>query len=1361
MRNSQPLKDELLNRAWITNTDDLGRYLEKLSTQKWGIDISSELRKYIIDAKRLWLTPEWITTWIHSLLEASFFLFETSGTDIYNIENIWSIRPSILPFLIEYTNNQVGPLVQNGTHNEKQLRAAYHLQLLWVNSPLDWFLHPDYFDTSETVQELEIFIQSILSEINLFTENPDRNRATLTLSKIDQLIIIVRIIWVAQDTNNTNFRSRAMVFELSQKIQELLSKLIEQQDFFIQCNEMMDDMSTLTYINLRYAFNAQVLNFIHYGRIEEHSGHYTELIEKIKKSNLSMEKVLEEKRVLLRKKITDPIELFEEEKALDNKMQDWKNVGKSNQAYLDGILIKKLLHNNDRTVYKTPLQELLKKKEIILANCGGFKRNSCLLSFNTSDEYIDYCIPLLEKAFRKESPIPLTEDEKDIIYWLLSPEILLSPINPEKSSKFLKTLNLAWMNFFGSEKTDIAINDIKELIWPQKTELTFTTPDEYLSHCSSILERTLSGKRINFLTENQKDLLRSLLIFSTETNSISIDKLTRFIWSLSLALKNNTIKELTIADVEIFAFAVEYFIHRWGWSTNIDFCVARIKDFIDSSTQKLSKLSSYPRLYLSLAKFDATRNENLSQEEIESILSSVDHYLQIAQGEIQIHLQKDFDIIKKRVWEWQARKYIPTGDVSNSAIENWWNELLEKFQWAQLEKQKANIEADKDTAIQVDPKEKHGFGTKQICDSLKDRLFWGAYKISVIEKINWQLSNRVEQSVTDFIDTSISISTAKTEFFDEREFVVVFKGSLLTQPLFNKIINTNRSYITKQIKIEIQKYSDRQNAIKKALQDDVTKLPIEAALQEDLKKLENEPTKAIYIRFTDDLSTETIEQQRNLAQLIKKCLPNNNIYKINARTFAIILPDDSDIQEISSLLQKELWSHNVNICTLDNVPADKIIQFWDIGINHAYNKKIDIHPLSGTDVLKPAKNTEQIKNEIEELIRCFKKKSELLKVKKGLEKQLRETHDDIEKLTLQAKITNLKEDIHHLSWISPRFQPIIDVWNLRFAPINFQKIEPSTKQNEWYIINRSSVLWSRILRKVDACIEQNQSYFSSHASRKMEALFWVKPGVELFWVPLDVVFDVADKNWLHNDLTLAIIDGVVEQMKDQPGYDFSVNINARDLYDEHFSENVKEIFDNHNFTEYDRLAIEIVEWKLALKQNFNPKDPDNLKSSWGRATNNLYQLAKLGCAIAMDDYGTEESNLTRFLDLDDGTHEIISSRFIFIKIDIKFVTGVASNIKKQKSITNTIHLAQQKWWDNWPNHVVVEWVENRKDVQWLMNQWLRLFQWYYFARPEQQSCFANNRERHCENCKNILFCKRPNKKTSETDVLSSQDTKTL
>lgn len=195
---------------------------------------------------------------------------------------------------------------------------------------------------------------------------------------------------------------------------------------------------------------------------------------------------------------------------------------------------------------------------------------------------------------------------------------------------------------------------------------------------------------------------------------------------------------------------------------------------------------------------------------------------------------------------------------------------------------------------------------------------------------------------------------------------------------------------------------------------------------------------------------------------------------------------------------------------------------------------------------------------------------------------------------------------------------------------------------------------------------------------------------EKVYSPFEFI-NVAEMMGVILEITKIIIDKSFKVFKDND-YTFSINITEIDLNNNY----LKEYF-THKLKEYginpSRVILEVLEG-----------------ISVTGAKNSLEQLTDLknmGFGIAIDDFGTQNSNFER----------VYSMNVDFIKIDGSFVKNIDTN-KKSYSIVKTIN----DFAKSIGAEVIAEYVHSKEVQEIVKELGIEYSQGYYFSEPRQELC---------------------------------------
>ncbi len=155
-------------------------------------------------------------------------------------------------------------------------------------------------------------------------------------------------------------------------------------------------------------------------------------------------------------------------------------------------------------------------------------------------------------------------------------------------------------------------------------------------------------------------------------------------------------------------------------------------------------------------------------------------------------------------------------------------------------------------------------------------------------------------------------------------------------------------------------------------------------------------------------------------------------------------------------------------------------------------------------------------------------------------------------------------------------------------------------------------------------------------------------------------------------------------------YDFSINVSERDLLEGEFTKFMLEKSQRFGI-DPSRVTFEILEGITMANQHEKIMDE-------------LEQLRKAGFKLAVDDFGVENSNFARLLDIE----------LDFIKIDGVFVRNILNNTKDKKIITAIVSLARTLG-----IKTVAEFVENEAIYAEVIHCGVDYVQGYHIGRPDK------------------------------------------
>ncbi len=170
------------------------------------------------------------------------------------------------------------------------------------------------------------------------------------------------------------------------------------------------------------------------------------------------------------------------------------------------------------------------------------------------------------------------------------------------------------------------------------------------------------------------------------------------------------------------------------------------------------------------------------------------------------------------------------------------------------------------------------------------------------------------------------------------------------------------------------------------------------------------------------------------------------------------------------------------------------------------------------------------------------------------------------------------------------------------------------------------------------------------------------------------------------DLTKIVIDKSFKEFQNSD-IPFSINITDEDIRDDYLCEYLSQKLDEYEI-DPQRLVLEIVETITLFEL--------------GRAINQFKKLKEMGIKISVDDFGSDSSNLSRFLQLD----------VDFIKIDGQFIKNIDKDFNSVKIVESIVALANKIG-----AKTVAEFVHNKSICDTLSPLGVNFFQGYYFSEP--------------------------------------------
>lgn len=182
--------------------------------------------------------------------------------------------------------------------------------------------------------------------------------------------------------------------------------------------------------------------------------------------------------------------------------------------------------------------------------------------------------------------------------------------------------------------------------------------------------------------------------------------------------------------------------------------------------------------------------------------------------------------------------------------------------------------------------------------------------------------------------------------------------------------------------------------------------------------------------------------------------------------------------------------------------------------------------------------------------------------------------------------------------------------------------------------------------------------------------------------------NAAERLDLTKNITRVMIDKSFSFFKDNQ-YSFSINLSGADLLDSNFI-NYLEIKLNRYKLDPSRVVFEVLE-------NITTYSSRNI------VLDTLKSIKELGCKLAIDDFGVENSNFSRLLEID----------LDFIKIDGLFIKNILLSEKDKKVVKAIVGLAETLGVET-----IAEFVENEEIFNVLEAFGVNYAQGYYIGKPE-------------------------------------------
>jgi EAL domain-containing protein (putative c-di-GMP-specific phosphodiesterase class I) len=240
---------------------------------------------------------------------------------------------------------------------------------------------------------------------------------------------------------------------------------------------------------------------------------------------------------------------------------------------------------------------------------------------------------------------------------------------------------------------------------------------------------------------------------------------------------------------------------------------------------------------------------------------------------------------------------------------------------------------------------------------------------------------------------------------------------------------------------------------------------------------------------------------------------------------------------------------------------------------------------------------------------------------------------------------------------------------------------------------KDAIVWLRRTREL-VCDENIQPYFQpikdikTGEIRKYEVL--ARGFYEGKIYPPFYFIAPAEKLGLSTAVTRLMVNKSFAFFKDR-SEEFSINLTQRDLIDEYLIKFLHEKLKQYKI-EASRVTFEILENVTVAKSSH-------------KITQKLNELRELGFKIAVDDFGVENSNFSRLLEIN----------LDFIKIDGIFIKNLKNNERNIKIIKAIVSLAQAL-----EIKTVAEYVEDAEIYEIVKECGIDYAQGYFIGKPEPE-----------------------------------------
>jgi len=419
----------------------------------------------------------------------------------------------------------------------------------------------------------------------------------------------------------------------------------------------------------------------------------------------------------------------------------------------------------------------------------------------------------------------------------------------------------------------------------------------------------------------------------------------------------------------------------------------------------------------------------------------------------------------------------------------------------------------------------------------------------------------------------------------------------------------------------------------------------------------------------------------------KKIIDNYNMLleeELEKRTHELALKYITD--DVTGLFNRHALVEELNINAKNkSLILIDIVDFSTINLIYGYEKSDELLREFGCFLKEKIKNKKvyRIESDIFAIITA-KDKDEILKFANELIKECG-----------KHKFFNIKNDKIYIEIeiaIAYKTDDLLKKARLALEEIKHHKKKKINFYNENLEIEKYKNKINKIKPKIIEAIEKGfvVPFFQPIVDnftldiKKFEALARIKYNDKLL-IPADFI-DVAESTNLITDITKIIIEKTFN-IAQKNNYEFSINLSEKDLDNEYLIPFLLNCINKYNIKPQ-KITFEILE-------NISSKGVEC-------AVMKLKELKSIGFKIALDDFGTQNSNFEKILLLE----------LDYIKIDGRFIKDILNDEKRLKIVKIIKKLAKQMGAE-----VIAEFVKNKEIFSLLKNLEICYSQGYYFSKP--------------------------------------------